>query len=470
MTSKGRFSLKDSVIEMQSKSKLFPLKPSHHRNNSVSITQSPSNISPKKIYLKAKKKTQSKNSLLNFNPSYLEEIASYGTNDKAKENRENKEKDSMEKILSEIDRKRMTLFGNSSDLTKALFKTKNPKKKLVKGKKWSKSVKKSSNDTSSQSLKLPNNNNDYDYNLEKEDDDIIIVRNKTPNSDVVEHFLTLPDELKLQLAMPELKVISPNKNIEGNYSNYIHGVAHSLKKFMEFDYDQIFSTENYDNIKYYYYTTPMIIEDAPKKKLLLIDLDETLIHSEFRSKENYKELEAFVKVCKCTVKTFSFSDDNCIYFMDVFFRPYLKSFLEEVSKYFDLAIFTAAMKNYADTIIDFIDPKNKYFQFRLYREACIPIQNKLYIKDLRIIKDYDPSNVILMDNSLYSFMNQPSNGMLVNSFYTSHDDNQLINAKSFLIDHIYPCEDVREECEKWYHFEKLFNKFLSKGKKVLVKN
>ena len=156
--------------------------------------------------------------------------------------------------------------------------------------------------------------------------------------------------------------------------------------------------------------------------------------------------------------------------MDVFFRPHLKSFLQEISKYFDLAIFTAAMKNYADTIIDFIDPRNEFFQFRLYREACIPIQNKLYIKDLRIIKDYDPSNVILMDNSLYSFMNQPSNGMLVNSFYTNHDDNQLVNAKNFLIDHIYPCEDVRTECEKWYHFEQLFNKFLSKGKKMLIKN
>ena len=151
--------------------------------------------------------------------------------------------------------------------------------------------------------------------------------------------------------------------------------------------------------------------------------------------------------------------------MDVFFRPYLKSFLQEISKYFDLAIFTAAMKNYADTIIDYIDPKNEYFQFRLYRDACIPIQNRLYIKDLRIIKDYDPSNVILMDNSLYSFMNQPSNGMLVNSFYTNHKDNQLVNAKSFLIEHIYPCDDVRKECEKWYHFTKLFYKGTSKENK-----
>ena len=148
--------------------------------------------------------------------------------------------------------------------------------------------------------------------------------------------------------------------------------------------------------------------------------------------------------------------------MDVFFRPHLKNFLNEVSKYFDLAIFTAATKLYADTIIDFIDPDNKFFLFRLYREACIPIQQRLYIKDLRIIKDYDPMNVILMDNSLYSFMNQPSNGMLVNSFFTNHRDNQLISAKNFLINHIYPCDDIRKECEKWYHFTNLFYKGTSK--------
>jgi Dullard-like phosphatase family protein len=467
MTTKSHhYSLKES-LESQSRAKLFPVKlPQHLKSNSISISQQPQNNSPKKIFLKGNKKSQSKTSLFNFNPAYMEEIASYGTNDKAKESSESKEKDSMEKVSREIERKRMTLFdSNNYEKATNLFMMKNPQKKVERSKKWSKSVKKSSFVIRTHSPKHLKKNNDYDYNLEKEDDDVIIVRNKTPNSDVVEHFLTLPEDLKLQLALPELKVVSPSKNIEGNYSYYIHGVAKSLRNFIEFDYDTIFSKENYENIKYYYYTSPMIIEDAPKKKLLLIDLDETLVHSEFRNKENYKELDAFVKACKCNVKTFSFSDENCVYFMDVFFRPYLKSFLQEISKYFDLAIFTAAMKNYADTIIDYIDPKNEYFQFRLYRDACIPIQNRLYIKDLRIIKDYDPSNVILMDNSLYSFMNQPSNGMLVNSFYTNHKDNQLVNAKSFLIEHIYPCDDVRKECEKWYNFTKLFYKGTSKENK-----
>ena len=258
--------------------------------------------------------------------------------------------------------------------------------------------------------------------------------------------------------LPNLSVVPPSKNIEGNYSYYINSVANSLKEFLNFQYEDIFSKENFNKVNYFYYTIPMIIEDAPKKKLLLIDLDETLIHSEFRNQQNFEQLESCMKSSKCIVKTFSFTDESFTYILDVYFRPYLKTFLKEVSEYFDLAIFTAATKIYADTILDYIDQKNEFFQFRLYREACIPIQNKVYIKDLRIIKDYDPSNVILMDNSLYSFMNQPSNGMLVNSFYMNHKDIQLINAKDFLINHISPCDDVRKECEKWYHFTELFNK------------
>ena len=462
MTTKPHFSLKESITQIPTKIKLYPIKFQENlKNHSISI--SPNNKKKKKIYLKGDKRNKSKSSLFKFNPAYLEQMASYGTNNKTKE-KENKEKDNLDKVAREIHEKRLALF-EIYNKAKDFSLKKDSTKKETKNKKISKSMKKSTFAARTHSPKISDfNNSDYDKNNIGKEDDIILVRNKTPDSDVVEHYVSLPEELKEKLSEPELKLVSPSKNIEGNYSHYINGVANSLKRFIEFDYNIIFSKENHNNMKYYYYTSPMIIEDAPKKKLLLIDLDETLIHTEFRTKENYKELEHFVKTSKCYVKTFSFSDDNCIYFMDVFFRPYLKMFLQEISKYFDLAIFTAAMKNYADTILDYIDPNNEYFQFRLYRDACIPIQNKLYIKDLRIIKDYDPSNVILMDNSLYSFMNQPSNGMLVNSFYTNNNDIQLINAKSFLIDHIYPCEDVRKECEKWYHFSKLFYKGTSKEK------
>ena len=135
MTAKvQRISLKES-LEVPSRAKLFPFKiQPHPKNNSVSITQS-QNFSPKKIFLKGNKKTPSKASLIKFNPAYLEEIASYGTNDKDKENRENKEKDSMEKLTRDIERKRMTLFEFNNDKAKELIRARNQQKKQTRNKK-----------------------------------------------------------------------------------------------------------------------------------------------------------------------------------------------------------------------------------------------------------------------------------------------------------------------------------------------
>ena len=38
-------------------------------------------------------------------------------------------------------------------------------------------------------------------------------------------------------------------------------------------------------------------------------------------------------------------------------------FLNELKKYYDLCIFTASQESYAKTVLEQIDPKNKYFSF-----------------------------------------------------------------------------------------------------------
>ncbi len=429
-----RSSLKEVMNKRVNQTKLFFTKLQHRRNQSISVVTSPS----KKILSKKGESTKilkPKNSLFNVSQNKLDQISSYGTKEK---------------------------IGDSNKDTKPKEVKEEKKIKAKRGRTKAKSQKNLLSIDNSIEVIKDNEDNNKKKNKDK---DVIIFYNRTESNDIPDNFITIPKKLNAQLQKPELFVVSPNRNIEGNYSYYINGVADSLREFIEFDYDSIYDEKNQDNIKYLYYTTPMDIDDIPKKKLLLIDLDETLIHSEFRSKDNYKALDLYIKNSKCQTRTFSYSDENYIYFIDVFFRPHLQPFLQEVAKYFDLAIFTAATKTYADIILDYIDPKNEFFQFRLYRDACIPIQQRLYIKDLRIIKDYDPRNVILMDNSLYSFMNQPSNGMLVNSFYTNNNDTQLISAKNFLINHILPCDDIRQECEKWYHFTDLLYKGTSKEKK-----
>ena len=48
-------------------------------------------------------------------------------------------------------------------------------------------------------------------------------------------------------------------------------------------------------------------------------------------------------------------------------RPYCNEFLDEMAKHYEVVIFTAAVKEYADNILDSIDEK-KRISYRLYRE------------------------------------------------------------------------------------------------------
>ena len=53
-------------------------------------------------------------------------------------------------------------------------------------------------------------------------------------------------------------------------------------------------------------------------------------------------------------------------------RPFLEDFLDEVSMFFNVHIYTAGDKNYADMILSVIDPKNK-IQKKLYRNVNLTI-------------------------------------------------------------------------------------------------
>ena len=273
--------------------------------------------------------------------------------------------------------------------------------------------------------------------------------------------LKVPNKLRKEIDNLKIDIVYPVENRQGLFDKYHQKIKESLKIISNISFNSIFSRENDKNVNYLIHEGTCD-EKGYKKKLLLLDLDETLIHSEIRDKNNFHFLNKLKDSAKCYHKIFSFIEKNYKYYFDIFFRPYLFDFLHEIHNYFDIAIFTASSKGYADTIIDYIDPSKTFFKFRLYRDACIPIQKHIYIKDLRIIKNYEPSNIVLMDNSLYSFINQPSNGMLLYSFYWDDKDDQLIRAKNFLIKYICNAKDVREDLEKWYNY-----KNSNKSKRIL---
>lgn len=123
------------------------------------------------------------------------------------------------------------------------------------------------------------------------------------------------------------------------------------------------------------------------KKTLVLDLDETLVHSVFGKESNPS----------CT---FSLLFNKEYYLVSTEKRPYLDEFLEEVSQLYEIVFYTSSVEGYANNVIDYID-QNKIASGRLFRDACI-CRNEVYIKDLdRLGRDL--SNVIVIDNSPSSY-------------------------------------------------------------------
>ena len=80
--------------------------------------------------------------------------------------------------------------------------------------------------------------------------------------------------------------------------------------------------------------------------------------------------------------------------------PACFEFLQEMSKHYEVVIFTASLSKYADPLLDILDPDGLCTS-RLFREHCQYIDNT-YMKDMsklgRRVED-----VILIDNSPNSY-------------------------------------------------------------------
>ena len=132
--------------------------------------------------------------------------------------------------------------------------------------------------------------------------------------------------------------------------------------------------------------------DAPKLTLVL-DLDETLVH--FEEKADGGEFLV---------------------------RPYASEFITRMAESYEIIVFTAAIKEYADWIIDRIDP-NSLISSRLYRNHTY-FQNGTYIKDLARL-GRDLSKTIIVDNNIENFQLQPENGIYIKTWLDDPNDTAL---------------------------------------------
>lgn len=167
------------------------------------------------------------------------------------------------------------------------------------------------------------------------------------------------------------------------------------------------------------------------KKTIVFDLDETLIHCN----------ENTSMPCD-VILPIKFPNGDIIE-AGINIRPYTMECLEELSKYFEIIVFTASHGCYANVALDYLDPENKYFHHRLFREHCITTEEGLYIKDLRILANRDLKDVVIVDNAVYSFGYQLENGIPIIPFYFNKKDEELRSLVSYL-KNLYYARDVRE--------------------------
>ncbi|VDD81283.1 unnamed protein product [Mesocestoides corti] len=156
--------------------------------------------------------------------------------------------------------------------------------------------------------------------------------------------------------------------------------------------------------------------DCVGKKCLVLDLDETLVHSSFKPVDNadfivtveIENVQHEVSVCK---------------------RPHLETFIEAIGPLFEVVMFTASLSKYADPVCDRIDPSG-HFKHRLFRESCVFYKSN-YIKHLSIL-GRDIEQICIIDNSPISFCFHRQNALQIVTWFDDPTDTALLDLIPYL--------------------------------------
>ncbi|KAG2135883.1 NIF-domain-containing protein [Suillus bovinus] len=154
-------------------------------------------------------------------------------------------------------------------------------------------------------------------------------------------------------------------------------------------------------------------------KTLVLDLDETLIHSTSKPIGHLSSssgLLGFGRRNKGHTVEVVLGGRSTLY--HVYKRPFVDYFLRKVSAWYTLVVFTASMQEYADPVIDWLDAGRGILARRLFRESCTQLPNGSYIKDLSVVEQ-DLSRVCLIDNSPVSYRGNEANGIPIEGW--THD-------------------------------------------------
>jgi RNA polymerase II subunit A small phosphatase-like protein len=127
-------------------------------------------------------------------------------------------------------------------------------------------------------------------------------------------------------------------------------------------------------------------ENRTSKKTLILDLDETLVHSSFKPLNGKTDILLKVEL------------ERRQYIIHVLKRPGAQEFLEKMARIFEVVIFTASLSAYANPLINQLDT-SRHVSHRLFREHCTSL-NGMFIKDMKKLGRH-LKDVIIVD--VYNF-------------------------------------------------------------------
>jgi len=162
------------------------------------------------------------------------------------------------------------------------------------------------------------------------------------------------------------------------------------------------------------------------KKTLVLDLDETLLHSSFKPIPN-PDFIVPVEI------------EDQVHKVYVLKRPGVDKFLEAMAHMFEVVVFTASLSKYADPVLDLLDI-HKAVKYRLFREACSNYKGN-YVKDLNKL-GRDLKSTVIVDNSPTSYLFHPENAIPCETWFDDETDTELDDLTPILRD-MTKCDNVR---------------------------
>ena len=160
------------------------------------------------------------------------------------------------------------------------------------------------------------------------------------------------------------------------------------------------------------------------KPLLVLDLDETLIHS--------PQDQSVPCLVVQRIQTDANSASKIVGFN---VRPHASEFLHAMSERFTIYVFSASSADYAQAVVAYLDPTRRCIKRVFDRRFCMATKKGYLVKDLRILRDdCKIKHMLLVDNSIYCFFPQLKNGVPILPFLGDQSDTELYKLKEYLLE------------------------------------